>query len=53
MESQSIQQAIKQDMWDTGQVLKLLAYYDLSRTEPKEFFEKATYQPFPYDDNRK
>ena len=52
METHSIQQTIKQDMWDTGQTLKVLAYYDLSRTDPKTFFEKATYQPFPYYDNK-
>ncbi|HEP1839653.1 TPA: hypothetical protein ACGOTT_002240 [Streptococcus suis] len=53
MEAPSIQQVIKQDMWDTGQALKVLAYYDLSRTDPKAFFEKASYQPFPSSDSKK
>lgn len=53
MKAHSIEQAIKEDLWNTGQALKVLAYYDLSRTDINAFIKAVKYQPFPRSADKK
>jgi hypothetical protein len=38
----------KEDLWETAQALKVLAYGDLRYTDKEAFWEAVKYEPYPY-----
>lgn len=41
----------REDLWETAQALKVLAFSDLRYTDEEEWLKEIKYEPYPYPKN--